>query len=48
MIEILLAPANMFMLGMASAFYMSSWVHVSMKADKREDKTEDVTECVRD
>lgn len=44
MIEILLAPANMFMLGMASAFYMSSWVHTSLKANKRKD----VTECARD
>jgi hypothetical protein len=27
MIEILLLPANMFMLGMSSAFFVSAWLH---------------------
>lgn len=43
MIEILLAPGNMFMLGMAIAFFMSAWLSAPVTT-----KRKDATECVRD
>ncbi len=43
MIEILLAPGNMFMLGMAAAFFMSAWLSAPVTT-----KRKDVTECARE
>lgn len=48
MMEILLAPNNMFMLGAATAFFMSAWISAPVKVRKPTAIDEDATECARD